>query len=151
MDSRLLLVWLHLLIGAVWYGGLMTALVGVRAAGSVQAPAAGAALLRRFQRIAWLALAGMAATGIPGAMLVIPVLQAGGSISSFMWTLALKIALFGAVVTVTFVQHWVYGRALVGGGDSKALAGYTRLARVNLLLGAVILLFGLGLERGGLF
>ncbi len=98
MDSRLLLVWLHLLIGAVWYGGLMTALVGVRAARSVGAPTAGAALLRRFQRVAWSALAAMLATGLLNVMPLISATQASGSIRSFMWTLTLKVGLFGAAI-----------------------------------------------------
>jgi putative copper export protein len=151
MDSRLLLVWLHVLIGAVWYGGLMTALVGVRAARSVGAPAAAAALLRRFQRVAWAALAAMLATGLLNMMPLIPAMQASGSIRSFMWTLTMKVGLFGAIVAVTFAQQWVYGRAFAAEGHPKALAGYLRLARVNLLLGAAILFLGLGLSRGGLF
>ncbi len=151
MDARLLVVWLHILTAAVWYGGLMTALIGVRAAGSVAAPAAAAALLRRFQRVAWVALALLLLTGLLNVMPLVPTLGAGGLLESFMWTLTLKVGLFGAAAAVTFTQSWLYGRALAAGGEAKALAGYARLARVNLVLGAAIFFLGLTLGRGGIF
>ncbi len=151
MDLRLLVVWLHLLTAAVWYGGLMTALVGVRAAGSVGVPAAAAALLRRYQRLAWVSLAVLLVTGLLNVMPLVPGLRAGGLLRSFMWTLTLKVGLFGAAAAVTFVQSRLYGRALAAGGDPKALAGYVRLARLNLILGAAIFFLGLSLGRGGVF
>lgn len=151
MDLRLVVVWLHILTAAIWYGGLMTALIGARAAGSVGAPAAAAALLRRYQRVAWASLAVLLVTGLLNAMLLVPALRAGGLLQSFMWTLTLKVGLFGAAAAVTFVQSWLYGRALAADGDPKVLGGYVRLARLNLILGAAVFFLGLSLGRGGIF
>ncbi len=150
MDTRVVLVFVHVLTAAVWYGGLMGAIVAVRAARGAGSPAAAVAVVRRYQRVAWAALAVLLATGIYNIVPLIPVLQSGGGMQRFMWTLTAKVALFGAVVAVTAAQQWFHVRAL-GAGETKAFDGYLALARVNLLLGAVVLFLGVSLTmRGGI-
>ncbi len=148
MDTRVFLVFLHVLTAAVWYGGLMMATVSVRAARSASAPGAGVAVIRRFQRVAWAALAVVLATGIYNVIHWVSILQNSGGMQRFMWTLTAKVTLFGAVAAVTATQQWVHVRAL-GAGEEKALDGYLKLARVNLLLGAVVLLLGVSLTVAG--
>ncbi|HEX7126734.1 MAG TPA: CopD family protein [Thermodesulfobacteriota bacterium] len=150
MDTRLVLVFVHVLTAAVWYGGLMVAMVAIRAARGAGSPASGVAVVRRYQRVAWIALVVLLATGIYNVVPWVPMLQSGGGMQRFMWTLTAKVALFGAVVAVTAAQQWLHVRAL-GAGETKAFDGYLALARVNLLLGAIVLFLGVSLTvRGGL-
>ncbi len=100
------------------------------------------------QRVAWAALAVVLATGIYNVIHWVSILQNSGGMQRFMWTLTAKVTLFGAVAAVTATQQWVHVRAL-GAGEEKALDGYLKLARVNLLLGAVVLLLGVSLTVAG--
>jgi putative copper export protein len=147
--TRVLVVWIHVLAAAVWYGGLMTALVGVKSATAAGAPAAAAALVRRYQGVAWTALGLVLASGVYNTFVWLDALRESPGLARFLWTLTAKVALFGAIVAVTGVQQWVHVRALGAAGDPKALAAYRRLGRANLALGALVLLVGVGLSLWG--
>lgn len=148
MDMRLILVFVHVLTAAVWYGGLMTAMLAVRAARAGGAPAVAASIVRRYQRVAWAALVVLLATGLYNIVPLVPVLQQGGGMQRFMWTVTGKVALFVAAAAVTAMQQFSHVRAL-GEGEAKALDGYLALARVNLLVGALMLLLGVSLTVAG--
>jgi putative copper export protein len=123
--------------------------IGARTAADAGATSEAAALVRRFQRVAWAALGVLLATGIYNVVVLVPLFQASDSMPRFMWTLTAKIALFGAAVAVTGVQQWSHVRTLGATGDPKALAGWLRLGRANLLLGALIFLLGVSLSLAG--
>ena len=152
---RLLPIWLHVLSAAVWLGGLLFQshiLFPLLAKGGPAEVIAQA--VRRFRRVAWVALTLLVLTGLYNLTLLPPV--AAMIESGLVKLLALK--LFVVVVLLMLSAHRDFGvaarliRAVAAGQDPRmALRAIIRIDRVVLVLGVGLVYLGLVLSRGGIY
>ncbi len=121
--------WLHILAAGVWVGGLAGLLVGMR--GSSSAEVATAA--RRFSRVAGLALAVLAVTGLVRAIQEVGTIDALVT-SDFGRVLIAKSVLLLGLGSLGAVNHFFSVPAAV-----RRLQPLRRVGRVELAIGAVVL------------
>jgi copper transport protein len=127
--------WVHLLAVAVWIGGLLWLLLGVR---GTESPERGQ-LVRRFSWLAGIALAAVAVTGLLRALN-----EVGGPSewrrlidTSFGVALLVKVGLFGGLVALGALNRYVNVPGVAGG--TRPTATLRRTVGVELVLAAGIL------------
>ena len=158
-------VWLHILAGAIWIGGMVfVALVLVPVIRQPENQGIAASLVqvtgRRFRSVGWSCLILLLLTG------AVNLFYRGFSVSELwsaeLWqspfglVLALKLFLFGAVLALSCVHDFSIGpraTALWRKEPASAEAGRLRrqaswIGRVNLLLALAIVALGIMLARG---
>lgn len=164
MSPYLISVSLHLLAALLWLGGMLfLAVVGAPVLRRVEPPELRARLFRRigerFRTVGWIAIAVLVATGIANlhfrGLLRWEVLGDGAFwAGSYGRALGWKLVLVAAMVSVSAVHDFVEGprAARHPPGTPAALAARrrsARLARVNALLGIVLVFVAVRLARGG--
>lgn len=161
----LLSVWLHILAGILWIGGMaFFALVVVPVVRREEFRGDAPALIRqagiRFRSIGWLCIALLVATGVMN-------LAYQGTGWENIWSgalwhgaegvvLALKLALVLAVIALSVLHDFIVGpRAAAASAANAAAPAAIRLsrwarwlARLNLFLALMVVFFGVMLVRG---
>jgi putative copper resistance protein D len=158
------LVTLHVLAALVWLGGMFfLGLVGAPVLRSVEPPRLRQELFnrlgRRFRTVGWMAIAVLVTTGT--AMLHLRGLLHWSGVlgNAEFWrtgtgtALGVKLATVVFMLTVSFVHDFVHGPAAsrAAPGSPAAVAMRRRasyMARVNALVGLVLLLAAVRLARG---
>lgn len=157
-------VTLHVLAALVWLGGMFfLALVGAPVLRSVQPPELRVQLFRqlgeRFRTIGWAAILVLLATGVLN-------LYFRGLLSAEVWgsaefwrsrlghALAWKLGAVATMLLISLVHDFLSGpsAARLTGGSPAALAARRRaawLARINALVGIVVVIAAVRLARGG--
>jgi uncharacterized membrane protein len=157
-------VTVHVLAALLWLGGMFfLAAVGAPVLRRVEPPALRAELFRllgeQFRRVGWVAIAVLLVTGVAN-------LHFRGLLTREVWTsaafwgsglgraLAWKLAAVTAMVAVSAVHDFVTGPAAsrLEAGSPAALRARRRaslLARLNALLGLVLVIAAVRLARGG--
>jgi uncharacterized membrane protein len=163
-EIYLLNVTVHVLAAMLWLGGMFSlALAGAPVLREVEPPALRAMLFarigRRLRGVGWGAIAVLVATGI-GNLAFAGAFRGGRILSSELWrsayghTLALKLAAVAAMIAVSAVHDFWLG-PLAGRltpGSPEALRARTRaswLARINAVIGIVVVIAAVRLARGG--
>jgi len=163
-DLYLLNVTIHVLAAMLWLGGMFfLAVVGAPALRSVEPPELRARLFaqlgRRFRGAGWGAIAVLVATGI-GNLAFTGAFRGGAILRTELWatpyghTLAWKLAAVAAMIVVSAVHDFWLG-PLAGrlpAGTAEALRTRRRaawLARINAIIGIVIVAAAVRLARGG--
>ncbi|MGH7275560.1 MAG: CopD family protein [Candidatus Rokuibacteriota bacterium] len=150
MSVPLLVLWLHLLGGIVWVGGVMFQ-AHVLLPGARRGDARGfAEAARRGRPVAWSAIALVVLTGLYTVTRLGPlerILESGAAL-----TLAGKFMLVLLAVTIAaqrdFAQVPRLRRALAAGQDpAPALRAIAWMDRVVLLLAVVVVYLGLAISR----
>ena len=164
MSLYLLSVTLHVLAAFVWLGGLFfLAGVGAPVLRQLEPPELRARLFRdigtRFRRIGWMAIALLLLTGLGnlhfGGLLRTDVLgDPGFWTRPYGRTLGWKIGLVAAMVGLAALHDFVLGprASRLPPGSPEARGARRRaawLARVNTLLGIVLIVVAVRLVRGG--
>ena len=122
--------WLHLLAVGVWIGGLAWLLLGL-----VRAPAdTRRAMGTRFARVAAVALGVVAVTGLSRALDEVGWPQHWGRLftTSFGVTVLIKVALFGGLVTLAAINHFVNVPAVASGSKDPRVLRRTVAAEVTI-------------------
>jgi copper transport protein len=122
--------WLHLLAVGVWIGGLAWLLLGL-----IRAPAdSRRALGTRFARVAAVALGVVAVTGLSRALDEVGWPQHWGRLftTSFGVTVLIKFALFGGLVTLGAINHYVNVPAVAAGRKDPRVLRRTVTAEVTI-------------------
>jgi copper resistance protein D len=155
---------LHVLAAMLWLGGMFFfALVGAPVLRSVEPPPLRARLFRaageRFRTVGWSCIAVLLVTGILNLHFrgVLSTAALGsGSFWSAPWgrVLAAKLIAVGAMLAVSALHDFVHGPAasrLAPGSPEAARARgrAARWARVNAILGILVVLIAVRLARGG--
>jgi copper transport protein len=125
--------WIHLLSVATWVGGLVWLLIGLRGRPDEERPA----IASRFSRMAGIALAVVAATGITRAIDEVGTPPDWGRLfdSSFGITLLVKVALFVALVVFGARNRYVNVPGLAGGTRRVGSLRRTLTAEVAIAAG----------------
>lgn len=164
MSGYYLNVTIHVLAAMLWLGGMFfLAVVGAPVLRGVEPPALRAQLFRelglRFRTVGWIAIAVLIVTGIVN-------LHYRGLLSARVWTggafwrtpmghaLAWKLGAVTVMIVVSAIHDLIHGPAAsrMKPGSPEALAARKRaalLARLNALLGLVIVIAAVRLARGG--
>lgn len=156
-------VTLHLLAALVWLGGMFfLALVGAPVLRRVEPPELRASLFRRlgvaFRRVGWVAIAVLLATGawnlgLRGMLRAEVLFDPGFWSGGFGRALASKLILVAAMLVLAGLHDFVLGPRASREADPEARARARRwaswLARVNGLLGVVLVYVAVRLARGG--
>ena len=127
---QVLAQWVHILAVGSWVGGLAALLMSVRGSVAEEKTIA----VRRFSRWAGFALAAIAATGLLRAIQEVGTLDALVT-SDFGRLVIAKSALFGALALLGATNHFISVPAA-----ARSLALLRRIGRVELAVGAVVLL-----------
>ncbi|HET7460363.1 MAG TPA: CopD family protein [Longimicrobium sp.] len=163
-EIYLLNVTVHVLAAMLWLGGMFSlALVGAPVLREVDPPPLRAMLFtrigRRLRGVGWGAIAVLVATGI-GNLAFAGAFRGGRIASADVWgspyghALALKLAAVATMIAVSAVHDFWLG-PLAGRlvpGSPRALQARSRaawLARINALIGIVIVAAAVRLARGG--
>jgi len=163
-EIYLLNVTLHVLAAMLWLGGMLSlAMVGAPVLREVE-PAALRALLftrlgRRLRGVGWAAIAVLVATGV-GNLAFAGAFRGGRILRAELWAspyghaLALKLAAVGVMIAVSAIHDFWLGplAGRLAPGSPRALQARTRaawLARVNALVGIVVVFAAVRLARGG--
>jgi uncharacterized membrane protein len=164
-NLYLLNVTVHVLAAMLWLGGMFfLAVVGAPVLREVAPPALRAKLFerlgRQFRLAGWIAIAVLLATGV-GNLAFDGVLRGGRIFRAELWAsawghaLAWKLASVAAMIAVSAVHDFWLGPLagrLAASGSTNAARTRTRaewLARLNALLGIVIVAAAVRLARGG--
>jgi uncharacterized membrane protein len=160
MQSSLLAaacLWLHVIAATVWTGALAFFLFAFLPAARALPPAEG---LRAFERgrralqmLSWTAIQILFLTGAVNFYFRFASHPGG----LYVWTLAAKLALFGAMIFHQSLQAFKYGPQLAaaaecGAGDAwpdpveQTVARWSALLKINTAIGVVVLLLGLFLS-----
>ncbi len=142
--TSLLLRWLHLMAAITWIGGMLfVALVLVPVTRRVSDPALRTRLVqeagRRFRTVGWIALGLLAASGL-GNLWFRPYLL---GVPRFHWKLGFVILALGLSAVHDFVAGPRAGRP---GANPALRVRASWLARVNVLVVALVVLLGLALR-----
>ncbi|MDQ5853281.1 MAG: CopD family protein, partial [Chloroflexota bacterium] len=131
--------WLHLLAMVAWLGGLLPLAFAIRAARRDPATALPlAALMPRFSRLAVLSVVALVLTGLYSYLLHIDRLPLLVS-TTYGRALLVKLALFGGLLIFGALNLLVFSPRLRAGRGRSVLV-FGRTVRVELLLGALVLL-----------
>lgn len=152
-------LWLHLLTAMVWTGGMAFFLFVFAPAAHGLAPAEGIRALERgrrsMQTLAWAAIHVMFLTGVLNFFL----LAGAARGAEYYGVLAVKLALFFAMAFHHTLQAFKYGPKIAAAAAAAHGAGawpepllaplrkWFLLLKINLTLGFIVLLLGLGLSR----
>jgi uncharacterized membrane protein len=164
-NLYLLNVTVHVLAAMLWLGGMFfLAVVGAPVLRQVEPPALRAKLFerlgRQFRAAGWIAIAVLLATGV-GNLAFDGVLQDGRILGAELWStawghaLAWKLASVATMIVVSAIHDFWLGplaARMAAEGSSDAARMRTRaawLARINALLGIVIVAAAVRLARGG--
>ena len=147
---RLLVLYLHLLGGVIWIGGLVYQAHVLLPAARRGAVAPFAESARRARPVTWTAIAVVVLTGFYNVTQLGDlkgVMESGAGLM-----LAAKFTLVILAVALSsqrdFAQVTLLNAALTSGGDpGRALRSITRLDRVVLLLGLIVIYLGLAVSR----
>jgi copper resistance protein D len=157
-------VTLHVLAALFWLGGMLfLGLVGARVLRTVEPPALRAELFRRlghaFRNTGWVAIGVLLVTGVANlhfrGLLSAAVLGSSAFWStSYGHALAWKLVTVGLMVTISAVHDFVDGprasRAIPGSAEAlKLRRRASLLARVNVVIGVVLVFAAVRLGRGG--
>lgn len=159
IDWPLASLWFHVLAAMIWVGAL--AFFGVAFAPAARALEAGEAIAafergrRGLQTLSWAAIQILLLTG---ALNVYFRLRDGDPGAFYLWTLAIKVLLFGAMVFHQSLQAFKYGPQIAAAaecGETEAsspalrenLARWSSLLNINTAIGLVVLLLGIFLGR----
>jgi uncharacterized membrane protein len=164
MSAYYLNVTIHVLAAMLWLGGMFfLAVVGAPVLRSVEPPALRAQLFRelglRFRTAGWIAIAVLVVTGIIN-------LHYRGLLSARVWeggafwhtpmghALAWKLGAVTVMIVVSAIHDLIHGPAAsrLKPGSPEALRARRRaalLARINAILGLVIVIAAVRLARGG--
>ncbi|UUL83818.1 copper homeostasis membrane protein CopD [Sphingomonas qomolangmaensis] len=128
----------HLVAGAVWLGALVRLL---RAAGnSAVAPTVLLSAMRGFSPIGTLIVAALGASGVANLLLIADPLALFNPYGAL---LALKLALFGAMLSIAAANRWCLtprlARALDDGAGESATSAIRRSLRIELVLALAVL------------
>jgi len=151
-------LWLHILAAVIWIGGMLfLSLVAVPILRQVDSPLLRADLFRkmawRFRRLVWICLAVLILTGI------VNVAYYGDTTSGspYLKVLGIKLGLVAVLVTMGVAHDFIIGpraaRAqsrdglLPTGADLLMVQLAPWVGRLNLLLGAIILVLAAALAR----
>lgn len=163
-EIYLLNVTLHVLAAMLWLGGMFSlAIVGAPVLREVEPAALRAALFtrigRRLRAVGWGAIAVLVATGI-GNLAFAGAFRDGRILRAELWAspyghaLALKLTAVGVMIVVSGVHDFWLG-PLAGRltpGSPRALKVRSRaawLARINALIGIIVVFAAVRLARGG--
>jgi putative copper resistance protein D len=162
-NLYLLNVTLHVLAAMLWLGGMFfLAVVGAPALREVEPPELRARLFAqvgRFRGVGWAAIAVLVATGV-GNLAFTGAFRGGAILRAELWatpyghTLAWKLASVAAMIVVSAVHDFWLG-PLAGrlpAGTPEALRMRRRaawLARINAIIGILIVAAAVRLARGG--
>jgi putative copper resistance protein D len=158
-------VTIHVLAAMFWLGGMFfLAIVGAPALRAVEPPALRQQLFQelgvRFRTAGWWAIGILLVTGVVN-LRYRHWLQWNGVLNNpAFWrtatghSLATKLAVVAAMVVVSFVHDFIVGprAGVVAAGSAEAVALRRRaalLARVNAVLGVVLVVVAVRLARGG--
>jgi len=160
----LLNVTVHVLAAVLWLGGMFfLALVGAPVLRKVEPPALRATLFRdlgrKYRSWGWISIAVLVATGV-GNLYLRGVLTSVSMGSAHFWrtpfgiTLGVKLACVALMLVVQAIHdfHWGPAASDLPPGSHQAVALRRRAAwgaRLNALLGLVILVAAVRLARGG--
>lgn len=159
-----LVVTIHVLAALLWLGGMFfLAVVGAPVLRELDPPELRARLFRRlgerFRTVGWIAIAVLIVTGLGNLAfrgILSPAVLGDGSFwaGRYGTTLAWKIGLVAAMVTISFVHDFVEGprasRHRPGSPESiRARRRSAWLARVNAGLGLALVWVAVRLARGG--
>jgi putative copper export protein len=163
-EIYLLNVTVHVLAAMLWLGGMFSlALAGAPALRGVEPPALRAELFarigRRLRAVGWGAIAVLVATGA-GNLAFAGAFRGGRILHRALWAspwghaLAWKLAAVAAMIVVSAVHDfWLGPRAgSLAPGSPRALkvrAWAAWLARINALIGIVVVAAAVRLARGG--
>ncbi len=160
IDWAVAALWLHVLAAMIWVGAL--AFFGVAFVPAARALAPDEAIVafergrRALRTLSWIAIQLLLVTG---GLNVYFRLRAGGDPGAFyIWTLAVKVLLFGAMVFHQSLQAFKYGPRIAAAaecGETEAqsaalrenVARWTSLLNINTAIGLVVLLLGILLGR----
>jgi uncharacterized membrane protein len=159
IDWAVAALWLHVLAAMIWVGAL--AFFGVAFAPAARALAPEEAIVafergrRALQTLSWVAIQVLLLTG---GLNVYFRLRAGDPGAFYIWTLAVKVLLFGAMVFHQTLQAFKYGpriEAAAECGETEAssaalrenVARWTSLLNINTAIGLIVLLLGIFLGR----
>ena len=152
-------LWLHLIASTVWTGALAFFLFVFLPAARALAPAEG---LRAFERgrralqtLSWIAIQVLFLTGAVNFYFRFASHADPGGL--YVWTLAAKLALFGAMIFHQSLQAFKYGPQLAAAAECGAddawpdpleetVARWSALLKINTAIGVVVLLLGLFLR-----
>lgn len=148
-------LWIHVLAAVVWVGGMLfMGIVVAPASRAVEEPSVRTALMsavgQRFKVVGWICIALLILTGIFNLMS-----RLATASLSFHRALGVKLLLVLAMIALSAVHDFVLGPRLVaqekGGASAEAVAPLRRrvisLARLNALLGIIVVWLGLLLSR----
>jgi copper transport protein len=124
--------WLHVAAVGVWIGGLPWLLLALRGPNGLERTAA----VRRFSLIASIALGVVVLTGLSRAVAEVGA-PANLIHTSFGRTLLVKLALFGALLALAALNHFILVPTL--GGGAVGLQSFRRTVRGEVVLGVAIL------------
>ncbi|UZK70334.1 copper homeostasis membrane protein CopD [Sphingomonas sp. S1-29] len=128
----------HLVAGAVWLGALVRLLRA--AANSAVAPTVLLSAMRRFSPIGTVIVAALGASGVADLLLIADPLALRNPYGAL---LALKLVLFGAMLSLAAANRWRLiprlARALDDGAPESAIAAIRRSLAVELALGVGVL------------
>lgn len=158
------LVIVHVLAALVWLGGMFfLGLVGAPVLRTVEPPALRQQLFNmlglRFRAVGWVAIAALLASGT-GMLYMRGLLQWSGVLGNpDFWrtatgtALGVKLAAVLFMVTVSFVHDFIHGPAASRATPGSTAAAAMRrraahLARLNALMGLILLLAAIRLARG---
>jgi uncharacterized membrane protein len=159
IDWAVAALWLHVLAAMVWTGALAFFGVAFAPAARSLAPEEAIAAFERgrraLQTLSWIAIQILLLTG---ALNVYFRLHAGDPGAFYLWTLAVKVLLFGAMVFHQSLQAFKYGPRIAAAaecGETQAasptlrenLTRWTALLNINTAIGLVVLLLGIFLGR----
>lgn len=159
IDWAVAALWLHVLAAMVWTGALAFFGVAFAPAARSLAPAEAIAAFERgrraLQTLSWGAIQVLLLTG---ALNVYFRLRAGDPSTFYVWTLAIKVLLFGAMVFHQSLQAYKYGPQIAAAaecGETEAvspalrenLTRWSALLNINTAIGLVVLLLGILLGR----
>ncbi len=163
-DLYLLNVTVHVLAAVLWLGGMFfLALVGAPVLRKVEPPPLRAALFRelgeRYRTWGWIAIGVLLATGVAnlwfrGVLTAVSIGSHHFWTTPFGRTLGVKLAAVTAMLLIQAIHdfHWgpKSGRVIPGTPEAAALRRRAAwAARVNAVLGLVVLIAAVRLARGG--
>jgi len=159
IDWAVAALWLHVLAAMVWTGALAFFGVAFAPAARSLAPEKAIAAFERgrraLQTLSWTAIQILLLTG---ALNVYFRLHAGDPGAFYLWTLAVKVLLFGAMVFHQSLQAFKYGPQIAAAAECaeteaasptlrENLTRWTVLLNINTAIGLVGLLLGILLGR----
>lgn len=161
-ELYLLNVTVHVLAALLWLGGMLfLAAVGAPVLRTVEPPALRAELFRRlgqrFRTVGWIAIGALVATGILNlhfSAALSRLNDAGFWGTRYGHALAWKLAAVAVMITISAVHDFVLGprASSLRPGTPESLRARGRaawLARINAVVGIVVVVAAVRLARGG--